>query len=527
MVEHRIAPLIEAAEAFPAFEAATLAAKRRILFGMRLFESNLPLLTPEARAEGRETWADLLAAKAAEGVDVRILLTDFEPIVAPSLHEGAWKSLEGFVKAADAVGAGDRLSVIACTHPGRLGKAMRLLFWPALRERLKPVEREPTLEHRPGLWGYLHGGGAGRRPKLLPNLRLWPATYHQKMASFDGKRAIVGGIDLAARMYDTRRHDAPAKDTWHDVSLDIAGPLASAAERHLHAEWNANAPVFNARVTRMGAPFKDLLRPVAPIDDKPAPSVDTGRARFLRTRSRYDSSPFALGPKPDVCEIEAATLAAIRDARRLIYLETQFLRSPQIAAALVEAGRRQSGAELIVLLPAAPDDVAFGGSRDVDARHGEWLQERALTRIATAWGDRCGVFALAQPRYPETKPKYARAMLGGAPIVYVHAKVSIFDSATAIVGSANLNGRSMKWDIEAAIEWRDAAGAADLQRRLWRTHFADAPPQPDEALGAWRRRASANAERPPSEREGFIMPYDRKAAAQTAGRSLWIPTNVV
>ena len=88
------------------------------------------------REAGYSTWSELLAARAADGVRVRILLTDFEPIVANTLHAQAWSALEGFVKAGDAAGAGDNLSVIAGLHPGELGKIIRLVFWPALRFRL-------------------------------------------------------------------------------------------------------------------------------------------------------------------------------------------------------------------------------------------------------------------------------------------------------------------------------------------------------------------------------------------------------
>ncbi len=123
-----VKPLLTAAAAFPALEEMTLEAEHEILMGFRLFEADLPLQSPNALAAGHETWSDLIAARAADGVQVRILLTDFEPIVANSLHERAWKALEGFVQAGDAAGAGENLRVIAGLHPGELGKFMRMIF---------------------------------------------------------------------------------------------------------------------------------------------------------------------------------------------------------------------------------------------------------------------------------------------------------------------------------------------------------------------------------------------------------------
>lgn len=523
-------PLIEAAEAFPAFEEAALSAKREILFGMRLFEADLPLQSDRAKAAGFATWAELLAARAADGVDVRILLTDFEPVMAADLHQAAWRSMEGFIAAADAAGAADNFSVIASLHPGEIGRIARLAFWPVVRGRLANVPRaagdEIDLDRSPGLWAYLRRRGRSATVKLAPKIRLWPATHHQKMATFDGATAIVGGIDLARRMYDDRDHDRPAEQTWHDVSLLVDGPVAGAARRHLRDLWNVSVPGFNARVTRMGAPDRRFLRPAAPLlEAGPAPAAGSG---FLRTRSRRARSPFALGPRPDVVEIETALVAGIARAERLIYLETQFLRSPVVAGALAAAARARPALTLILLLPAAPDDIAFKGNRDAAARHGEWLQARALGEVQSAFGGRCGVFSLAKPEAGSETPDHARAELADAPIVYVHAKVSIFDGAVAIVGSANLNGRSLKWDTETAVVWRDAAAVAEFQQRLWDVHFAvDAPRAAGNALDAWRSRAERNQAAEPNERQGFVLPYDMAACRAYARRRWWIPTDML
>ncbi len=55
----------------------------------------------------------------------------------------------------------------------------------------------------------------------------------------------------------------------------------------------------------------------------------------------------------------------------------------------------------------------------------------------------------AQRRRMRLRTRHDRDRLGGAPMIYVHAKVSIFDRSAAIVSSANLNGRSLRWDTEA------------------------------------------------------------------------------
>ena len=251
---------ITAAAAFPALEEMALDAPEEILMGFRLFEADLPLQSARATGAGYETWSELLAARTADGVQVRILLTDFEPITANTLHAQAWTALEGFVKAADAVGAAENLAVIAGLHPGELGKFMRVIFWPLLRLRLgrarKRAERDEDqdLEHKPGLQTYLRPKDHEVKVQNFPSARLWPATYHQKMAVFDGERFVIGGIDLARRMAYTPAHIRPTDKTWHDVSVAVA------ARALLKAEWNAKTPRFNARLTSMGAPFDQMRR---------------------------------------------------------------------------------------------------------------------------------------------------------------------------------------------------------------------------------------------------------------------------
>jgi phospholipase D1/2 len=102
-----------------------------------------------------------------------------------------------------------------------------------------------------------------------------------------------------------------------------------------------------------------------------------------------------------------------------------------------------------------------------------------------------------------------------APIVYVHAKVSVFDGRAAVVSSANLNGRSHRWDTEAGVALEAPDQAAFLQERLMRHWLPeDAGPElfdPQAAPDAWARLADDNAAQRPDERRGFLLPFPRKA----------------
>ena len=80
-------------------------------------------------------------------------------------------------------------------------------------------------------------------------------------------------------------------------------------------------------------------------------------------------------------EIEEAHLAAISRSKRLIYLETQYFRHQPLADALAEAAQREPDLHLLVVLPAAPEDVAFEGSNGKDAKLGEGLQADAVATV--------------------------------------------------------------------------------------------------------------------------------------------------
>ena len=84
--------LLTAAEAFPAFERAVLSARREIWGSFRIFDLETLLRSQEARLIG-ETWFDLMVHTLGRGVRVRMVLTDFDPVVRPRLHALTWRSV--------------------------------------------------------------------------------------------------------------------------------------------------------------------------------------------------------------------------------------------------------------------------------------------------------------------------------------------------------------------------------------------------------------------------------------------------
>jgi phosphatidylserine/phosphatidylglycerophosphate/cardiolipin synthase-like enzyme len=278
-----------------------------------------------------------------------------------------------------------------------------------------------------------------------------------------------------------------------------------------------------------GPPVADLARlflefwtPDVPVH---AASPVTAAMRIVSTSPRG-----VLRSHPDgATEILDALIEGLARARRLIYIEHQYLSSRRIVAALSDALEREPELEIIAVLNENADVTAY--RRWQTAR----LEESGLMRHP-----RVGLFALWNAvRGPD------RTLLNQ---VFVHSKVVAVDDVWATAGSANLDGVSLhsygddftgvgrrvfrhtrNFDVNVVIDGRSAG---DLRMRLWAEHLAC----PQAGLGErpaggwlplWRAQAAANvaaldAVRSPGSgnvMRGFVLPYSIEAtpARQLAG----------
>jgi phosphatidylserine/phosphatidylglycerophosphate/cardiolipin synthase-like enzyme len=203
--------------------------------------------------------------------------------------------------------------------------------------------------------------------------------------------------------------------------------------------------------------------------------------------------PFPFAPRGER-SIALAYAKALAHARALIYVEDQYLWSPEVGKVFAEALTKSPGLRMIAVVPRHPDrDGAVSGPLN---RIG---QQEALSIVRAAGGDRVAVYDLENE--------------AGRPI-YVHAKLCVIDDVWMAVGSDNLNLRSWTHDSEVCCSIIDSArderapldpggqgdGARVLPRelrlRLWREHLG--PEVPEEELldlqagfAAWRRIAGA------------------------------------
>jgi phosphatidylserine/phosphatidylglycerophosphate/cardiolipin synthase-like enzyme len=276
--------------------------------------------------------------------------------------------------------------------------------------------------------------------------------HHEKIVVVDDRVAFVGGIDLtsyAGNRLDARHHPARGEIGWHDAATRLEGPVVTDVAEHFALRWREVA----------GEPLP------AP---RPAEPVGETEVQLLRTVPErvYDALP-----RGDFRILEAYT-AALHGAKRLVYLESQFLWSPEIVAILAEKLRRPPTDDfrLVVLLPARPND----GADDTRGQLG----------VLAAADDGAGRFLACALRQRGARPKS----------VYVHAKIGIVDDEWLTLGSANLNEHSLFNDTEMNVALRDAPLARETRIRLWAEHLERAPEElqgdPVEIVdGLWRRLA--------------------------------------
>jgi phosphatidylserine/phosphatidylglycerophosphate/cardiolipin synthase-like enzyme len=255
-------------------------------------------------------------------------------------------------------------------------------------------------------------------------------------------------------------------------------------------------------------------RPLPPQPPDPAPR-GTQAVQVLRTYGRpRHAYPFA--PEGER-SIARAYLKAVRRARRLIYIEDQFLWSDEVVASFADALKSRPQLQIVAVVPRFFDQ---GGLFKWPSQVG---REQAMKALLDAGGDRVGIFDVEN--------------LEGTP-VYVHAKVCVIDDVWAAVGSDNFNRRSWTHDSEVSCavldeardsrEPHDPAGlgdgarvfARDLRLELWREHLdrgdGDDADLLDPTEAAQKFRDAANAlerwhqggqrgERPP----GRLRPHPR------------------
>lgn len=474
------------------YDAISAAHKFVFLTGWSV-HPDIMLTRGAASGEPKFTLGDLLKAKARQGVDVRLLVWDDRSSV----------TLPGMYIQHGVMGTHDEVTrkffagtAVQCQLVGRTGSAK------AGNSLLEAQTAATCFSHHQKTVmcdGDPLPGRAGRRV-----------------------RAFVGGLDLTKGRYDTAKHDLfrardttfrddyvqPCFDTaggwgprepWEDIHCQLDGPAAHDVVRNFVERWQKQVDsswTFDAAAAGLAAPEAQeepgpdafTVQVLRSIDDRSAAldrSPDAVQRLFLKKGRLVDRS------------ILLAYIHQIRRAERFVFIENQYF----LGSSFMWAAQRESRcshtvpSELVakivskiragqrfaayIIQPLFPEGDPASDSVKAILQFQKLTMESMYKRIAeeiAAAGidalptDYLNFYCLGNretedgwqpPSGPEIRPDMPGALSAANRrfMIYVHSKLMIVDDEVAIIGSANINMRSLAGfrDTEiAAVLWQPA-----------------------------------------------------------------------
>ncbi|KAI5106951.1 phospholipase D1 isoform X1, partial [Silurus meridionalis] len=255
---------------------------------------------------------------------------------------------------------------------------------------------------------------------------------------------------------------------WHDVGVVVHGKAARDIARHFIQRWNFTKLVKK----RSGATCYPCLVPKSLCEPSKPPELwskhTQTNVQVLRSVCQW-----SIGTKVHEESIHLAYISAIQNSKHFIYIENQFFIScsdktihNSIGDALTErilrAYREKKKFRMYVVMPLLPGfegDISSGGGQAIKAiMH---FNYRTMCRGEHSIIDRLKrVMADCWINYVSFCGLRTHADLDGrlvTELIYVHSKLMIVDDRTVIIGSANINDRSMlgKRDSEMAVVVED------------------------------------------------------------------------
>jgi phospholipase D1/2 len=334
---------------------------------------------------------------------------------------------------------------------------IRILLWDF--SLLYAASREPV----PAMAVALRWNTPRRLDLCLDDAIPMGSAHHQKLVVIDDALAFGGGMDLTLARWDDRTHAADDKRRRlldgsryapvHDIQVMVEGPVARSIAEYVRSRW-ARAAYEKIAAVERSAPqlWPDIVKP------------DFGQVNVALARTEP-----AFAGAPAITEIERLFVRMIREAKRKIYIENQYLTSELIAANLIEALKTNPELEAVIICsltyPSWVEDAAMiaGRRRFMQRQHENGVGDRVL---------------LLSPRNEATEE---------AAQIKVHAKLMIIDDRYLRIGSANLCRRSMGSDTEfdLTIIGEDEASRAaiiGIRDRLMAEHCGTEPAEIASAI---------------------------------------------
>uniref|UniRef100_A0A8C4SS35 phospholipase D n=1 Tax=Erpetoichthys calabaricus TaxID=27687 RepID=A0A8C4SS35_ERPCA len=240
---------------------------------------------------------------------------------------------------------------------------------------------------------------------------------------------------------------------WHDIGVVVHGKAARDVARHFIQRWNFTK-LAKKRSGAAGHPFllpKSLSAPLT------FPLEISKFTQVLRSVGQW-----SVGTKTHEESIHLAYISAIKKSKYFIYIENQFFIScadktihngigDVLVERILQAYREKKRFRVYVVLPLLPGfegDISTGGGQAIKACHSlipAVTSAVFFAAVADFWINYISFCGLRT--HAELDGKLVTEL------IYVHSKLMIVDDNTVIIGSANINDRSMlgKRDSEIAV----------------------------------------------------------------------------
>nr|XP_053657555.1 LOW QUALITY PROTEIN: uncharacterized protein LOC128706628 [Cherax quadricarinatus] len=359
-------------------------------------------------------------------------------------------------------------------------------------------------------------------------------SHHQKLIVADdgenGLVAFVGGLDITKGRWDTPDHNLfttlarehrgdfhngiikvkesqGPREPWHDVHARLTGPAAIDLLRNFEECWRKQVP---KKVHLLVQTYEDDIVPdLRRMEDKNiwqmqvVRSIDGNSAMFSSGRVGVLDTT---GGRVIDASIHRAVVRLIRRAQKFIYIENQFFvgssKAWEETSSLCELDR--AGEDFrVYIVTMLPGVIQSQPTCELD-RAGEdfrvyivtmlpgviqsqptscvtwfncvtWLQKESQRHVMQSGGQE-----MPLPGTLEYKWRLKSRFL-----IYVHSKMALADDSHIVIGSANLNQRSLDGtrDTEVAVaacqvrandstteEAVEDGAVRDFRRSLWAEH---------------------------------------------------------
>ncbi|XP_058151278.1 phospholipase D1 isoform X2 [Dasypus novemcinctus] len=256
---------------------------------------------------------------------------------------------------------------------------------------------------------------------------------------------------------------------WHDIASVVHGKAARDVARHFIQRWNFTK-IVKPKYRSLSYPFL-LPKSQATAHELKYQVPGSVHANIQLLRSAAD---WSAGIKYHEESIHAAYIHVIQNSKHYIYIENQFFIScaddkvvfnkvgDAIAQRILKAYRENQRYRVYVVIPLLPGfegDISTGGGNALQAimhfnyrtmcRGENSILGQLKAELGNQWINYISFCGLR-----------THAELDGSlvtELIYVHSKLLIADDNTVIIGSANINDRSMlgKRDSEMAVIVQD------------------------------------------------------------------------